>query len=211
MNRIATIVLVTSCWIGLTVAAYASGTSSGSSSWGSSSSSSGSGGSGETTPGTSTHSDGGIWDQSSGDNKAPVKRPAPSQDIWNEKTQNRDDSSRTHAISLYDQGMVASKSQDYQKALDLFQQALTEDPNNPDILNMLAHTQRLLGNTDEALANYKRALELRPKFPEAREYLGEAYMQAALQQLQTLKSYGGEADENVDDLTKAIKDAAGKL
>ena len=113
--------------------------------------------------------------------------------------------------SLYEQGIDASKNNDYQKALPLFTQALNADPNNPNILNMLAHTQRKLGNIDAALDNYKKAIELQPSFPEAREYLGEAYIQAALAELDTLKGYGDSAKAQVDDLTKNIKDAANKM
>ena len=36
--------------------------------------------------------------------------------------------------SLYEQGIDASKNNDYQKALPLFTQALNADPNNPNIL-----------------------------------------------------------------------------
>ena len=115
------------------------------------------------------------------------------------------------AVSLYDQGVEASHNNDFQKALPLFEQALQEDPNNPDILNMLAHSQRETGAIDEALANYKKAIELRPKFPEAHEYLGEAYIQAALREVEILKSYGSDGQEALEDLTKDIKEAAEKL
>jgi len=114
-------------------------------------------------------------------------------------------------VSLYDQGVAAGKNNDFQKALTLFNQALQEDANNPDILNMLAHAQLKLGMIDEALESYKKALILRPKFPEAREYLGEAYIQAALREIKTLKSYDSEGGENLEDLTKAFKDAAASL
>lgn len=115
------------------------------------------------------------------------------------------------AASLYDQGMEASKNNDFQKARTLFEQALQEDRNNPDIINGLAHAQRKLGLIDESLENYKKALALRPKFPEAREYLGEAYIQAALREIRALKDYGSEGDESREDLTKAFKEAAANL
>jgi len=114
-------------------------------------------------------------------------------------------------VSLYDQGVKASKDGDFQKALSLFQQALQADGSNADILNMLAHTQRKLGMLDEALSNYKKALELRPKFPEAREYLGETYIDAAVAQAQTLKGYGPDGQEQLEDLSKEFKEAAEKL
>ena len=121
-----------------------------------------------------------------------------------------DKTATPQTVSLYDQGLAASQANDFQKALPLFEQALRNDPNNPDILNMLAHTQRKIGLLDESLANYKKALQLRPHFPEAHEYLGEAYIQAALLELQVLRSYGGDAKEQVEDLTNFVKEAAQK-
>jgi len=115
------------------------------------------------------------------------------------------------AVSLYDQGMQASNGQDYKTALGLFQQALRADPNNPDIINMVAHSQRKLGLTKEALENYDKALALRPHFPEAREYLGEAYLQAALEEVETLRGYGVEGKEQLEDLISAIKEASNSL
>ena len=115
------------------------------------------------------------------------------------------------AASLYDQGVDASNNNDFQKALPIFEEALRADPDNPDILNMLAHTQRKIGMIDEALANYKKALALRPRFPEAHEYLGEAYIQAALREVETLKDYGNDGKEELEDLSNFFKDAAQKL
>ena len=118
---------------------------------------------------------------------------------------------KSPAMLLYDQGVEASKNNDFQKAKSLFDQALQADYNNPDIINRLAHTQRKLGMIDESLENYKKAIALQPKFPEAREYLGEAYIQAALREIKTLKDYGSEGAESREDLTKAFKEAAANL
>jgi len=115
------------------------------------------------------------------------------------------------AKSIYDQGMEANNNGDYQKAKALFEQALSVNNDNPDILNMLAHTELKVGLIDESLKHYKKALELRPRFPEAREYLGETYIQAALRELSTLKSYGGNGAEQAEDLEKEIKKAADAL
>jgi len=114
-------------------------------------------------------------------------------------------------VSLYDQGVAAGKNNDFKKAVNLFEKALKKDKNNPDTLNMLAHAQRKTGLIDKALENYKRALDLRPNFPEAREYLGEAYIQAALRELDTLKSYGKSGEEQAEDLTKDFVEGAENL
>jgi len=122
---------------------------------------------------------------------------------------NMSESQNKQVVSFYDQGVEATKNGNYQTAKMLFEQALNEDSSNPDIYNMLAHAQLKLGMIDESLETYKKALQLRPKFPEAREYLGEAYIQAALRELDTLRSYGQDGVEQAEDLEKEIKKATG--
>jgi tetratricopeptide (TPR) repeat protein len=117
----------------------------------------------------------------------------------------------TPEADVYHQGVTASKQKDYSRAMALFQQALRSDPHNPDVLNMLAFSLRKSGHLDEAFEYYRRALEIKPQFPEAREYLGEAHLQAALREIQKLRSYGAGGQEDLQDLTKAFKTAAATL
>jgi tetratricopeptide (TPR) repeat protein len=117
----------------------------------------------------------------------------------------------TPEADVYHQGVAATKQKDYQRAVELFQQALQSDPHNPDILNMLAFSLRKSGHLDEAFVYYHQALEIKPQFPEAREYLGEAHLQAALREIQTLKSYGANGREDLQDLIKAFKTSAASL
>jgi tetratricopeptide (TPR) repeat protein len=109
--------------------------------------------------------------------------------------------------SLYNQGLDAVKSGDDAKAIDLFQQAADNDPRNADVLNQLAHAQRKIGKLDEAIENYWKALKIRPDFPEAREYMGEAYLQGAVQQAKLLKSYGDKGQEQLEDLDKDFQES----
>jgi predicted Zn-dependent protease len=113
--------------------------------------------------------------------------------------------------SDFDRGMEKVEAQEYADARQIFEQLAVESPKNPDVLNMLAYTQRKTGAVDEALGNYRRALELRPKFPQAREYLAEAYLQLALREAETLRSYGGSGEEQLQKLAKALQDAASQL
>lgn len=110
--------------------------------------------------------------------------------------------------SLYEKGVAAVKAQKYAEALPLFEKANQLDKDNPDTLNMLAYTQRKLGKIETAIENYNRALKLRPNFPQAREYLGEAYIQAALREIQALKSSDAEGQKEAEVLIKALNDAA---
>jgi len=102
-------------------------------------------------------------------------------------------------------------ARNYRKALSIFKDAIAREPKDPDILNMLAYSQRKTGAYESAIGNYKKALAERPIFPEAREYLGEAYLQLALQQVKQLKSYGAKAEHELEDLTASIKIAADAL
>jgi tetratricopeptide (TPR) repeat protein len=125
------------------------------------------------------------------------------------QAKNGEDYQKAQEIAvLYSQGLAASKDADYPKAINYFQKVLEKRPDNPDALNMLAHSQRKIGLINEAIENYWKALKLRPNFPEAREYLGEAYIQATLQEMKTLKGYGKDGKEQLEDLTEAFKDAA---
>lgn len=110
--------------------------------------------------------------------------------------------------TLYQQGLRWSEAGQLDKALAAFSQAAKQDRNNPNIHNMLAFTKRQLGDLEGVFASYEKALALKPRFPEAREYLGEAHIQALLQQIELLQSYGAEGEEALVDLIAALRGAA---
>ncbi len=117
---------------------------------------------------------------------------------------------------LYSQGVSDTNAGDYKTALAYFDQANKLQPNNPDILNMLAHSQRRVGVGDDvmldlAMENYWKALKIKPDFPEAREYMGETYLLVLLEQIDKLKGYGDKGKDQLDKLTQAFLDAAEKL
>lgn len=51
-----------------------------------------------------------------------------------------------------------------------------ERPNDPYVLTYLGYSHRKLGNVDLALGYYDQALEIRPDYVRARQYLGEGYL-----------------------------------
>jgi len=112
---------------------------------------------------------------------------------------------------LYDDGIDLAKAEDYEGARKIFEQLEVQQPKNAEILNMLAFTQRKTGDIDAALVNYHKALEIKPKFPQAREYLGEAYLQAAMREAQTLKGYGDDGVAELQKLSNAFQEAASHL
>ena len=117
-------------------------------------------------------------------------------------------SSRNAAGALYEEALEKISDARYRKAIKLLKKANRRDSGNPDILNMLAFSERKLGNLKAAFSYYGRALELRPPFPEAREYLGEAHIDAALRQLALLRSYGEDGKQAHASLLDALKRAA---
>lgn len=115
------------------------------------------------------------------------------------------------ATKYYEEGVKLAEDGDFDKAIDRFERANRERENDADILNMLAFTQRKLGRLDDAFENYARALEIRPDFPQAREYLGEAYIQAALEQVKILRGYGSKGEQELAQLMAAFEEAAWRL
>jgi tetratricopeptide (TPR) repeat protein len=60
--------------------------------------------------------------------------------------------------------------------LPKFKQATEVDPKLAEAWNYLGYTNRHLGNYDVALAAYQNALTLKPGYPDALEYRGEAFL-----------------------------------
>jgi len=117
----------------------------------------------------------------------------------------------SRAAEWFAKGKTALEAKDFAQAEKCFAEANRIEPNRPETLNELAFSQRKNGKLDEAIANYGKALKLRPKFAEAREYLGEAHVQAVLREIKALKSYGADGKEELEDLVKAFKDAAASV
>lgn len=84
---------------------------------------------------------------------------------------------------------------------------------DPRVINYIAFSTRKLGDTDKAIALYNKALEIAPEFTLAREYLGEAYIQAkdmekAKEQLTEIEKLCGNQDcEEYKDLAKDLAEA----
>jgi tetratricopeptide (TPR) repeat protein len=74
------------------------------------------------------------------------------------------------------QDMAPALRDAYTRARAAFQDAAQSDPTMAEAWNGLGYSQRKLGDYDTALASYGRALTLKPGYPEATEYRGEAYL-----------------------------------
>ena len=62
------------------------------------------------------------------------------------------------------------------KARDNFRKAVTADPDMKEGWNMLGFTSRKLGEYQESLTAYEKALALSPNYPEAIEYRAELFL-----------------------------------
>jgi predicted Zn-dependent protease len=116
----------------------------------------------------------------------------------------------TNDASPFEQAEASARAGDCRKATSLLVDVLADSPENADALNLLAYCQRKAGRLEEAFANYKKALDLKPEFPRAREYLGEAHLQGVLQQIEILRGYGAPAQKELDELVAALREAAQK-
>jgi tetratricopeptide (TPR) repeat protein len=98
----------------------------------------------------------------------------------------------------------------YEMAISELKKALGESPDDADLLNLLAYSQRKLMRFDEAMVNYQNALEIEPEHRGANEYLGELYLQlgqldGALERLQVLDEACFFGCEEFDELEEEIK------
>jgi tetratricopeptide (TPR) repeat protein len=107
--------------------------------------------------------------------------------------------------------MELVKETRYQEALERFRAAAKEDKGNPEYLNMVAYTLRKVGNLDDAFETYAKVLAMKPDFAQAREYLGEAHLQALLLQIDVLRGYGDKGKAEHDALVAALREAARTL
>lgn len=110
------------------------------------------------------------------------------------------DNTGSQSSSQYNMGVSALNNKDYNQALEYFKQALKQDKNNADTMIMIGYTQVNLGNPDDAIASLKAALQIQPRSAKAREFLGEAYIRAAVQEMDTLNSYGDLGQEHLQKL-----------
>jgi tetratricopeptide (TPR) repeat protein len=65
----------------------------------------------------------------------------------------------------------------FKHALESAQEAVQYDPQYYEAWNAVGYASRKLGDYDGAVKAYNRALEIKPDYAAAREYLGEAYVE----------------------------------
>jgi tetratricopeptide (TPR) repeat protein len=100
------------------------------------------------------------------------------------------------------------EAKDYAAALSELR-GLAEDNQQADVYNLMGYTLRKTGDYRTSLTYYTKALELRPDYKAAREYLGELYIETgemakAEEQVSSLKQLCPSGCEELEDLQKAI-------
>lgn len=81
------------------------------------------------------------------------------------------------AQSHYYRGVRARVMKDWATAESAFRQAIVQQPTLADAWNELGYALRNQRRYGESVDAYHEALRLHPDFPEALEYLGEAYVE----------------------------------
>ena len=76
----------------------------------------------------------------------------------------------------YGEAVKLVKAGNYAGAVPLLETTVSDDPTNADALNYLGYSHRHLGDRDQALSYYQKALSLEPKHLGANEYLGELHL-----------------------------------
>ena len=77
-------------------------------------------------------------------------------------------------LSAYTKLIEAGK---FEQAIAKLGEALAEDPDDADLLNLMAFSNRKLDRFDAAMEYYQKALAIEPDHRGANEYLGELYLQ----------------------------------
>lgn len=120
-------------------------------------------------------------------------------------------SSGRSETTLYEKGVKKTNAGEYARAEELFRESIRDEQSVAESYNMLGYVLRQQGRYDAAINAYKQALDRRPNFPEAREYLGEAYLKKARHQLDWLRENAGEDHETTRKLSRRIQQLADQL
>ena len=106
----------------------------------------------------------------------------------------------------------------FTRSRDRFRVAVQAGPDMKEAWNMLGYTNRKLGNYDESLFAYEKALALAPDYPEAIEYRAELYLltgklaqvkEAHASLAKSNPSYADVLKTSIQDWIKANKTAPG--
>ena len=112
--------------------------------------------------------------------------------------------------SDYSRAVKAVKQEDFRTAVRLLERVVARDGRNADAFNYLGFSHRKLGDLEQALTFYRKALAIDPKHKGAHEYIGETYLEKndlakAKEHLAKLDDICWFSCEEFDDLKAAVK------
>ncbi|WP_248310342.1 hypothetical protein [Bosea sp. 117] len=113
---------------------------------------------------------------------------------------------------IVDYAFALAEEHRYDEALTMLD--LMQGPQTAKSLNYRGYVTRKLGRTEEGIGYYLQSVALDPKYPQVREYLGEAYviqgkLDLAKDQLKVIETLCGTTCEEYEDLDHAIKASSG--
>ncbi|MEO0810354.1 MAG: tetratricopeptide repeat protein [Pseudomonadota bacterium] len=85
------------------------------------------------------------------------------------------ESSQLNDDQIYHAAYWLAQNGQYQEAVAQLKRARNQD--DPRILNYLGFATRKLGRIDDAMAYYRKALDINPDYTLARAYMGEAFLE----------------------------------
>jgi tetratricopeptide (TPR) repeat protein len=86
-------------------------------------------------------------------------------------------SNSSSAANMYKKASAKVDAGKYDDAIDILEDIVDDNPKNADAWNLLGYSHRKLGEYDDALGYYEKALKLKPNHVGANEYLGELYLE----------------------------------
>ncbi len=130
------------------------------------------------------------------------------------------DFQKTKELELAGASLTGAKARENEKAVmagfaaerERFRSAAATDPSLKEAWNMLGYTSRRLGDYDESLMAYDKALKLQPDYPEAIEYRAELFVltgrfadakAAYASLLKSSPSYAGTLKASMQDFIKS--------
>ncbi len=81
----------------------------------------------------------------------------------------------SEAEEFFRQGYKAFVERDWNEAIKWYDRSIQLDPRNPEVYVQRAIAYETINKLDQAIADYRRALKLKPDYYLAMEYLGNLY------------------------------------
>lgn len=113
-----------------------------------------------------------------------------------------------------EEAQAAVDAGDFAKAVDMLEEILKFEPDNPEVSNLLGYSKRNLGDFDAAMASYNKALSIDPNHKGTLEYQGELFLklndkasaEKNLAKLKELCPKGCEAHDTLQAAVERFKD-----